>query len=150
MRVITRVAGSLRSAGFWLWTVQVLLAMLFLFSGSFKAFAPMSMMQLPFPMPEWFIRFLGYAELTGAVGLVLPSLLRIKPRLTPIAASCLLVIMIGATVISLIAGGIPMASMPFVVGLLVSFVAYGRTRMAPIASRSYRLAPVVAHSKVAA
>jgi uncharacterized membrane protein YphA (DoxX/SURF4 family) len=150
MRVITRVAGTLRSASFWLWTVQGLLAMLFLFSGSFKAFAPMSMMQLPFPMPEWFIRFLGYAELTGAIGLVLPSLLRIKPRLTPIAAFCLLVIMAGATVISLFAGGIPMASLPFVVGLLVSFVAYGRTRLAPLASRTGRTVPVAPYSKVAA
>jgi hypothetical protein len=135
MRVITRVAGYTKQAGFWLWTVQVLLAALYLFAGGFKAFAPMSMMQLPFPMPEAFIRFLGAAEITGAFGLILPSLLRIKPRLTPLAASGLVVIMIGATVISLIAGGIPMALMPFVVGLLATFVAYGRVRLAPLSAR---------------
>src|SRR5689334_3335944 len=118
MRVITRVAGSLITPGFWLWTVQLLLAMLFLFSGSFKAFAPMSMMQMPVPFPEAFIRFLGYAEIAGALGLILPSLLRIKPRLTPIAASCLLIIMVGATTITLMFQGAPMASLPFVAGLL--------------------------------
>jgi len=124
MRAITK-------AGFWLWTVQALLAALFLFSGSFKLLAPMEMMQMPFPFPEAFIRFLGAAEMTGAIGLILPSLLRIKPRLTPIAASCLLVIMTGATVVSLLGGGVPMAALPFIVGLLVTFVAYGRLRLAP-------------------
>jgi hypothetical protein len=132
MRVITRIARTFTTATFWLWTVQVLLAALFLFSGGFKAFAPMSMMQMPVAFPEWFIRFLGVAEITGAFGLILPTLLRIKPRLTPIAASCLIVIMIGATVISLIAGGIPMAAMPFILGILAGFVAYGRLRLAPV------------------
>jgi uncharacterized membrane protein YphA (DoxX/SURF4 family) len=140
MRVISRVAGYTKQAGFWLWTVQLLLAALFTFSGSFKAFAPMSMMQMPFPFPEAFIRFLGFAEIAGAFGLILPSLLRIQPNLTPLAASGLVIIMIGATVISPIAGGIPMASLPFVVGLLATFVAYGRTRLAPLQPRLQLLA----------
>jgi len=135
MRVITRVAGSFITPGFWLWTVQLLLAALFLFAGSFKAFAPMSMMQMPVPFPEAFIRFLGYAEITGAFGLILPSLLRIKPRLTPIAASCLLIIMVGATMITVLFQSAPMAAMPFVAGVLATFVAYGRVRLAPLSPR---------------
>src|ERR1700753_1049526 len=118
MRAITRIITTLKTAGFWLGTVQGLLALLFLFSGRFKACAPRGQMQMPFPFPEWFIRFLGVAELTGAIGLVLPSLLRIKPRLTPVAASCLTIIMAGATVVTFLAMGLAMAAMPLVIGML--------------------------------
>jgi hypothetical protein len=135
MRVITRIAKTLTTANVWLWTVQVLLAALYLFSGGFKAFAPLSLMQMPVAFPEWFVRFLGYAELAGALGLILPTLLRIQPRLTPIAASCLVIIMIGATVITAAYVSVPMAVMPFVLGLLDAFVAYGRLRLAPVQSR---------------
>jgi hypothetical protein len=148
MRAITRITTTMKTAGFWLGTVQVLLALLFLFAGSFKAFAPMSQMQMPVALPEWFVRFLGCAEMTGAVGLILPSLLRIKPWLTPLAASCLVTIMVGATTISLVAMGVGMAILPFVVGTLSTFVAYGRVRLAPQQSRRARR-PVVLRPQAA-
>jgi hypothetical protein len=66
----------------------------------------------------------------GAIGLILPVLLRIKPGLTPLAAAGLVIIMIGATVVTLMTGGIAMAIMPVVVGLLLVFVVYGRRRLA--------------------
>jgi len=56
------------------------------------------------------------AELVGALGLVLPGLLRIKPGLTPLAAACLLIIMIGATFLTAANQGIAAATLPFVVG----------------------------------
>jgi len=68
----------------------------------------------------------------GAAGLILPSLLRIKPGLTPLAAACLVVIMIGATVITAMTMGIGMALIPLVIGVLAAFVAYGRWKLAPI------------------
>jgi len=70
----------------------------------------------------------------GGLGLILPALLRIKPGLTPLAAAGLAIITLGATVITM-KGGIAMAVVPLVVCLLSIFVAYGRWRVAPIASR---------------
>ena len=68
-----------------LWIIQALLAVLFLFAGCTKLIMPVEEMtrQMPLPLPGWFLRFIGVAELLGALGLVLPGLLRIQPRLTP-------------------------------------------------------------------
>jgi hypothetical protein len=54
--------------------------------------------------------------------------LRIQPGLTPLAAAGLVIIMIGATVVTLMTGGLVMALFPFLVGLLLVFVVYGRWR----------------------
>jgi uncharacterized membrane protein YfcA len=53
------------------------------------------------------------------------------PILTPLAAAGLVLIMIGATVLTLVSGEVAMALLPLVVGLLAAFVAYGRWRLAP-------------------
>jgi hypothetical protein len=82
-----------------------------------------------------FLRFIGVVEVLGALGLVLPGLLRIRPDLTPLAAAGLVIIMIGATVTSL-KMGFAAALIPLVVGLLLAFVAYGRWKLAPISPRS--------------
>jgi uncharacterized membrane protein YphA (DoxX/SURF4 family) len=119
-----------------LWIVQALLALLFLFSGAMKFIMPIEEMTRDIQMPVAFLRFIGVAEILGGVGLVLPSLLRIRPGLTPLAAAGLVIIMIGATVVSLMIGGVVLALMPFVVGLLTAFVAYGRWKLAPIAGSS--------------
>ncbi len=118
-----------------LWILQVLLAALFIFGGGFKLVASPEQMAGPVAMPLLFLRFIGLMELLGGVGLILPSLLRIKPVLTPLAAAGLVIIMIGAGVITLQAG-VAMAVMPLVTGLLLAFVAYGRWRLAPIPPRS--------------
>lgn len=119
--------ASTRRANVTLWIVQGLLACLFLFTGAVKVFAPLEKLQGPVAFPGWFYRFLGFAELLGALGLVLPGLLRIQRALTPIAAAGLLLIVTGATVITLETGlGAAMAVIPFVAALLTATVAYGR------------------------
>jgi uncharacterized membrane protein YphA (DoxX/SURF4 family) len=119
-----------------IWTVQVLLACLFLFAGGFKLIAPIAEMTKQIPLPGLFLRFLGVVEVAGAAGLILPSLLRIRPYLTPIAAAGLVIIMSGASGISMSGGKIAPAVMPFVVGLLAGLVLYARTRVVPIRERS--------------
>jgi hypothetical protein len=83
------------------------------------------------PLPGLFVRFIGVAEVLGAIGLILPGLLRIQPGLTPLAAAGLLIIMIGAVVLTLAGGEVAMVLIPLVVGLLLAFVAYGRWRLVP-------------------
>jgi hypothetical protein len=114
-----------------LWIVQGLLAALFLFAGGAKLVLPLDQMTGPVALPGWFLRFLGVAEVLGALGLVLPGLLRIRTGLTPLAAAGLVIIMIGATVVTLVGGMVGVALMNVVVGLLAAFVAYGRWRLAP-------------------
>jgi hypothetical protein len=135
MRIIKSVATVGKNPSVWLWMVQVLLAALFLFAGGFKLVASIEMMKGPIELPWAFLRFIGAAEVAGALGLILPGLFRIRPVLTPVAACGLIIIMIGATTLSSMIGGIGMASFPFVVGLLATFVAYGRFRLAPQQAR---------------
>ena len=118
-----------------LWIVQGVLALLFLFAGVSKLIMTVEEMTKDVPMPGAFLRFIAVAEILGAIGLILPSLLRIKPGLTPLAATGLAVIMSGATLITLTYMGVGMALVPLVVGLLAVFVAYGRWRLAPHEAR---------------
>ena len=112
-----------------LWILQGVLAALFLFAGGMKLVLPIEAMQQgPIALPGPFLRFLGVCEVTGAAGLVLPWLLRIRPGLTPLAASGLILIMIGASVITALSGPIAPALFPLTVGLLLTVVAWQRTR----------------------
>lgn len=116
-----------------LWVIQCVLALLFLFAGGMKLATPVEMLaaQMNVPLPGLFLKFIGVAEVAGALGLILPGLSRIRPGLTPLAGACLVIIMIGATVVTLLANGGATALLPLVVGLLCATVAYGR--------RSWRL-----------
>jgi hypothetical protein len=114
-----------------LWIVQGLLAALFLFAGGMKLVLPLDALTAQMPLPGLFMRFIGVAEVFGAIGLILPGLLRIRPRLTSLAAAGLVIIMIGATVLTLAGGDVGLVLIPLVVGLLSAFVAYGRWRLAP-------------------
>jgi len=119
-----------------LWIIQVLLALLFLFSGAMKFVTPVEEMnhQAPVVLPGLFLHFIGVCEILGGVGLILPALLRIKPGLTPLAATGLAIITLGATVITM-KGTIALAIVPLVACLLSIFVAYGRWRLATIAPK---------------
>jgi DoxX-like family len=120
-----------------LWIVQGLLALVFLFTGGTKLFMPLEAVagQMPVPLPGAFVRFLGAAEVLGAIGLVLPGLLRIRTGLTPLAAAGLVLIMGGAVVLTLVGVGVAQALGPLLLGLLAGFVAYGRWRPAPQKAR---------------
>jgi len=131
-----------RSMTYALWIVQGLLALLFLFAGGMKLVLPIEEMTKQMPMPGLFLRFIGVAEVLGGIGLVLPGLLDIRPGLTALAAAGLAIVMIGATVLSLVSGGVGAALFPLVVGLLSTFVAYGRWRLAPQRGSSH---PSVLH-----
>ena len=116
-----------------LWIVQGVLAALFLFSGGMKLAMPIAeLAKLSAPLSGPFMVFIGVAEMLGGLGLILPGLLRIRPSLTVLAASGLVIIMIGATVVTLLTPNPAMTVIPFAVGLLSAFVAYGRWRLAPI------------------
>jgi hypothetical protein len=106
----------------------------FLFAGGAKFVAPAE--QMTQGMPAWisisFLHFIGACEVLGAIGLILPGLVHIKPGLTPLAAAGLTIIVIGATVVTVMGGMIATAVLPAVTTVLAAFVAYGRWRLAPL------------------
>jgi uncharacterized membrane protein YphA (DoxX/SURF4 family) len=118
-----------------LWSLQVLLALLFLFAGSMKLLTPIEVMraQMSLPLPDWFVYFTGIAECAGALGLILPGLLRIKRGLTPLAACGLVLIMVGATVLTIMTGAVLPALFPALVGLLCALIASARRSWAQAA-----------------
>jgi uncharacterized membrane protein YphA (DoxX/SURF4 family) len=122
-----------KGLGIALWTTQILLALLFLFTGAMKFVMPVEEMTKSSSLPGSFFHFIGVMEVLGGIGLVLPSALRIWPILTPVAACGLVIIMAGATVTSIPMGWI--ALLPFVVGIIAAFIAYGRFRLRPIQPR---------------
>jgi len=122
---------SSRKLNVLLWVLQVLLAMLFMFAGVMKFVMPIEEMTKQIALPGWFLHFIGVAEIFGAIGLVLPGILRIRTGLTPLAAAALVVIMIGATAVNLKIGQRGAALTTVIVGLLLVFVAHNRRRMAP-------------------
>lgn len=124
-----------------LWVAQGLLALLFLFAGGTKLLLPVEVLTAETPLPGWFVRCIGVAEMLGALGLVLPGLLRRWPELTPLAAGGLGVIMVGAVATTAATGGPLAAVFPLVVGLLAAFVAYGRWRLAPLGRGARRSRP---------
>jgi DoxX-like protein len=95
---------------------------------------PIEEMTKQMPMPGMLLRFVAVCEVLGAVGLILPGLLRIRPGLTPLAAAGLVIIMIGAIALTLAMGQTGPALFSFVVGILAAFIAYGRWRLAPLRS----------------
>jgi uncharacterized membrane protein YphA (DoxX/SURF4 family) len=113
-----------------LWIIQTLLAVLFVFAGAMKLVQPIEALTAHTGMPGPFMRFIGVAELLGGLGLVLPGLFGIGLGLTPLAAAGLVIIMIGATIVTLRTAGMAMALFPLVVGLLLVFVAWGRRQTA--------------------
>jgi len=109
-----------------LWSVQIVLALLFLFSGGMKLVLPIEVITAQMSLPGLFLRFIGICEVAGALGLILPGLLYIQRWLTPLAACGLVVIMVGAVVLTLTSEGPASAVVPLVVGILAACVAYGR------------------------
>lgn len=109
-----------------LWIIQGLLAALFLFAGVMKLIMPIAAMTQEMAIPGWLLRFIGVAEVLGGLGLVLPSLLKIRPGLTRLAALGLFLIMLGAIVLTYLSGGAVQALIPTSVALLLAFVIYAR------------------------
>lgn len=108
-----------------LWALQLLLTALFLFAGSMKLAASADALAQQSPLPIAFLRFIGVAEVLGALGLVLPALFGVRRGLTALAAAGLTIIMVGATAISA-AGGLVAALIPGIVGVCCAVVAYCR------------------------
>jgi hypothetical protein len=116
-----------KKANILFWTVQVLLALLFVFAGGMKLVLPLTALERgPVPLPGIFMRFIGVAELLGGLGLELPGVFRIRLDLTPLPAAGLVTIMASATILTALGAGLYASLFPLVVGALALAVCLGR------------------------
>lgn len=133
---ITRTARPNRALHITLWVLQGLLAAAFLMFGLTKLTTPIAQLagQMPWvaDVPASLVRFIGLAEVAGALGLILPALTRIRPNLTPLAALGLVLVMVLAIPFHLTRGEATMLPVNLVLAALAGVVAWGRTRRAPI------------------
>ncbi len=122
-----------------LWVVQVLLAAIFLMSGFMKASTPIEKLSAMVPwtsdVPLALVRFIGTVEVLGGLGLLLPSLLRIKPTLTVLAAAGLATIMLLAIPFHISRGEASVIGMNGLFMLIALFIAWGRWKKAPIQAK---------------
>ena len=126
-----------------LWAAQLLLFLAFAASGSMKLALPIAELarqaEWAADVPVALVRFIGVAELAGALGVVLPAATRIRPGLVPLAAAGLATVMSLAIVFHAVRGDDAFAFVfPPVFGALAAFVAWGRSRRVPIAPRGER------------
>lgn len=122
-----------------LWIAQGLLAFVYLWAASMKLGKPLAELGAVIPWAaqssELFVRAIGLVDLAAGLGILLPALTRIAPRLTVAAALGSTALQVCAMVFHLSRG--EAAVLPFNVVLLALslFVAWGRARKAPIAPR---------------
>jgi uncharacterized membrane protein YphA (DoxX/SURF4 family) len=119
-----------------LWVVQVILAGMFVMAGLMKSTKPIHELSVTVnwanDIPELLVRFIGVSELLGGLGLLLPGIFRIKPVLTPIAASGLVTVMVFAMIFHISRGEYPAIGFNLILALLAAFVAWGRFKKAVI------------------
>ena len=118
-----------------LWTLQVLAALLYGASGVMKVFMFDKISEDvqsfgALPREAWMA--LGILELVCAIGLIVPAALHWKPVLTVAAATVLAIESLVFIWVHVQYREIPTIILSCVLGLLMAFIAYGRTVLKPL------------------
>jgi putative oxidoreductase len=123
-----------------LWVAQIILAGMFIIAGFMKTTTPIEQLSSSLPwandVPAWLVRFIGISEFLGALGLILPSLLRIKPILTPVAALGIIAIMVMAAFFHLTRTEFSGVAFTLILALVAAFIGWGRWKQVPIQNKS--------------
>lgn len=123
-----RPSGALNAA---LWLTQGLLALFFVYAGYSKLATPAAELAKMIPWTAQFPRLVlvtGLADLLGGLGILLPALTRIQPRLTLLATAGLIVLQVLALIFHVVRGEFMVTPMNVVLLALLAFVLWGRTK----------------------
>lgn len=86
-------------------------------------------------VPASLVKFTGVIDIVGAVGLILPSLLRIGPKLTPLAAMGVIALMLFASVFHIARGEASVIGVNIVFAAIAAFIIWGRVEKVPISAK---------------
>ncbi len=139
MSFTTTMPSVSKGANIGIWTAQVLGAGAFIMAGVMKTMTPIPELSTMMPWAgeysATFVRSMGVIDLAGGLGLLLPSLTRIMPRLTVIAAACCVLLQVLAILFHVSRGEFAVLPTNAVYITLALIVLWGRGRKAPIAAR---------------
>ena len=124
-----------------LWAAQIALAFVFISAGFVKLTTPIPQLAAMMPWTgqysETFVRAIALVDLAGGLGILLPALTRILPRLTALAALGCAVLQVIALVFHLSRGEAAVTPLNGLLLALSLFVLWGRNNKAPIAPRQF-------------
>jgi hypothetical protein len=119
-----------------LWVAQIILAAILIWAATLKLFQPVEKLAVMWPwvaqVPFMLLKFTGIVDLLGALGLILPAFLRIKPKLTPITAIAIIVLMICASIFHISRGEASEIGVNIAFAIIAAFIAWGRLVRVPI------------------
>jgi uncharacterized membrane protein len=123
-----------------LWIVQVLLALTLAGGGVWKLATPIEELAETFTwageVPSGLVYTTAVFDILGGLGVLLPSVTRVMPRLAVLAALGCVALLGSATVFHLARGEVADTPLNVLLAALAFFVAWGRHRRAPIAPRA--------------
>jgi hypothetical protein len=115
-----------------LWIAQVVLAASLIWAGVMKLFSPLEKLSAMWPwvaeVPLALVKFTGVVDVLAALGLILPALLRIRPKLTAITAMGVVALMVCAGIFHIIRGEAAVIGVNIVFAIIATFIAWGRLK----------------------
>jgi len=134
-----KTQNSSKALNIALWVAQIFLALVFFITGAGKLFLPMENLYELIPWTKDVnslpVRLIGLSEILGSIGLILPSLLRIKPQLTSLAAIGVALTMLLAIVFNISMDETSVIGINIFLFLFAIFVAWGRFKKSAISPK---------------
>ncbi len=127
-----KASGKMNSI---LWVAQVVLAAGFLWAAAMKLLEPADRLAAMWPWTAdhtGLVKVTGVLDLLAGIGLVLPALLRIWPRLTVYAAYGAIALMIAASIFHISRGEGSQIGINVFFAVVAAFIAWGRQRKAVV------------------
>lgn len=118
-----------------LWAAQGFLALIFIWAAYTKLFQPLEEAAKMLPWAKdnpSLVKITGFVELLAVFGIILPSALRIQPKLTVYAAYGIILLMIAGATFHISRGEANLIGMNIFFLLLAVFVVWGRAKKVPI------------------
>lgn len=116
------------------WICQILLALTLLWASGMKLFKPASQLaqMWPWTAPNPLLtKLTGVLDFLGALGLILPQMLRIRPILTAYTAYAIIALMVAASVFHITRGEASQIGINVVFALMAAFIAWVRSKKTP-------------------
>lgn len=129
---------SLKLMSVLLWIGQSILALTFIWGAYAKLLQPIeeTAKMLPWALENpGLLKFTGIIDLLGGLGIILPAALRIQPKLTVFAAYGIIALMVLGSIFHVSRGEAPLIGMNIFIILIAIFIAWGRTKKAPISAK---------------